>query len=329
MSAIPVNVVTGFLGVGKTTAVLDLLTRKDPAERWAVLVNEYGEVSIDAAILEGQGAPGVTVRDVAGGCVCCATAPYLPVALHLLLTEAKPSRLIVETTGLGHPSRLLDRLRGPDYRGRLDVRATIGLVAPDDVCQPFVLTNPIFREQVEMADVLVLNKCDAATPEQLATFRDWANDLFPPKLLIAATERGRLDPAWLDWGITPRLSMTTADNSEPDVAKQPQPSDTPISNQPVRHESPRGVRACGWRFHPDDVFDEAKLLNYLGGLHESPRLKGVARVADDERIAINRAGTSMTVVPTHYRFDSRFEIFSDSLDWATVESNLFQCLINS
>src|SRR5439155_17823698 len=78
--AIPTNLITGFLGVGKTTAVIDLLKGKERGSRWAVLVNEYGDVSIDGALIEGESPDGVSVREVGGGCVCCASAPYLPVA---------------------------------------------------------------------------------------------------------------------------------------------------------------------------------------------------------------------------------------------------------
>src|SRR5437867_12401635 len=87
---VPTNLITGFLGVGKTTAVIDLLKQKAAGSRWAVLVNEYGDVSIDGAMIEGAGPDGVTVREVGGGCVCCASAPYLPVAIHFLLLEAQP-----------------------------------------------------------------------------------------------------------------------------------------------------------------------------------------------------------------------------------------------
>jgi G3E family GTPase len=194
---IPTNLITGFLGVGKTTAVIDLLQRKPPGSRWAVLVNEYGEVSIDGALIEGSGPEGVTVREVGGGCVCCASAPYLPVALHFLLLDAKPERLIIETTGLGHPARLLDTLRA-NYRDRLDLRATLCLVDPADFARPEMKSNPVFLDQMHMADVLVMNKLDTATPELVADFQAWANDLYPPKLLIAGTTHGRIDPAWLD-----------------------------------------------------------------------------------------------------------------------------------
>ena len=195
--SVPTNLITGFLGVGKTTAVIDLLKRRDAGSRWAVLVNEYGDVAIDGAMIEGAAPDGVSVQEVAGGCVCCASAPYLPVAIHFLLLDAKPERLIIETTGLGHPARLLDTLR-KDYRGRLDVRATIGLVDPADFAKPEMRANPIFVDQVQLADVVVMNKLDTATPELIADFERWANTLFPPKLLIAGTTHGRLDPAWLD-----------------------------------------------------------------------------------------------------------------------------------
>src|SRR6478609_3775365 len=195
--AVPTNLITGFLGVGKTTAVIDLLKSRAAGSRWAVLVNEYGDVSIDGAMIEGESPDGVSVREVGGGCVCCASAPHLPVAIHFLLLEAKPERLIIETTGLGHPARLLDTLR-LNYRGRLDVRATIGLVDPADFARPEMLANPIFVDQIQLSDVLVMNKLDTATPELVADFERWANGLFPPKLLIAGTTHGRLDAAWLD-----------------------------------------------------------------------------------------------------------------------------------
>ncbi len=198
MTPIPANLITGFLGVGKTTAVLDLLKRKDPREKWAVLVNEYGTVSIDDAFIEGEAVDGVSVRSVAGGCFCCTTAPMLPVALHFLLQEMRPDRLLIETSGLGHPAALVDNLR-TNYADRIELRATLGIVTPSDFAAPGMIdSNPVFRDQVQLSDVLVLNKLDTATPQLVADFQRWANELFPPKLLVVATEQGRLEAGWLD-----------------------------------------------------------------------------------------------------------------------------------
>lgn len=71
ISAVPTNVITGFLGVGKTTAILNLLKSKPDNERWAVLVNEFGEIGVDGSLFEGQHSQeqGVFIREVPGGCL--------------------------------------------------------------------------------------------------------------------------------------------------------------------------------------------------------------------------------------------------------------------
>ena len=307
---IPTNLVTGFLGVGKTTAVIDLLAGKPPGSRWAVLVNEYGEVGLDAALIEGSGPDGVTVREVAGGCVCCATAPYLPVALHFLLLDAKPDRLLIETTGLGHPARLLDTLR-TGYRDRLDVRATLGLVDPADFARPEMRQNRVFLDQIQLADVVVMNKLDAATPGLVADFRAWANGLFPPKLLVAGTTHGRLDPAWLD--LSGRDEAASGGREPPDSVGQNQGA-----------HAPRSPRARGWVFDPAAVFDADRLVPLLRDAAGVTRLKGVFNVGYDW-VAVNRTGTGTTVTPTAYRRDSRVEAFGTA-DWAAFEHALRACI---
>ena len=101
------NVITGFLGVGKTSAILHLLSQKPVHERWAVLVNEFGEIGVDGSLFEGQHAKeqGIFIREVPGGCMCCCFWVTHGIALNQLLAKAKPDRLLVEPTGLGHPKR--------------------------------------------------------------------------------------------------------------------------------------------------------------------------------------------------------------------------------
>lgn len=81
---VPINLITGFLGTGKTTALLTLLAQKPADQVWAVIVNEFGEVGIDGAVLEGAGAE---IREIAGGCLCCATGPQLPITLAKVIRE--------------------------------------------------------------------------------------------------------------------------------------------------------------------------------------------------------------------------------------------------
>ncbi len=99
---VPTNIITGFLGVGKTSAILNLMANKPENERWAVLVNEFGEIGVDGSLVQGQQSEEqqVFIREVPGGCMCCAAGLPMQIALNQLLNEAKPDRLLIEPTGL-------------------------------------------------------------------------------------------------------------------------------------------------------------------------------------------------------------------------------------
>ena len=114
---IPTSIITGFLGVGKTTSILNLLSSKPANERWAVLVNEFGEIGIDGAIFKSsvQSDNNVFVQEVPGGCMCCASSLPMQVALSRLIRESKPHRLIIEPTGLGHPQEVLRALKSAKF----------------------------------------------------------------------------------------------------------------------------------------------------------------------------------------------------------------------
>ncbi len=194
---VPTNVITGFLGVGKTTAILDLLEHAPEGESWAVLVNEFGEVGIDGAAIEGA-EDGVSVKEVPGGCICCANGVMFRVGLVDLLKTARPDRLIIEPTGLADAGAILDTLREEQFAEALDVRATITLVDPRKFCNPLWYENEVFISQIEAADILVANRCDVTDQGDIDAYFERASELFPPKERIERTEQGRLDVAWLD-----------------------------------------------------------------------------------------------------------------------------------
>jgi G3E family GTPase len=194
-SPIAVNLVTGFLGVGKTTAIRHLLAQHPADQRWAVLVNEFGEVGVDGALLADSG---VSVQEVAGGCLCCVAAPVFTTGLNRLIRQHRPDRILIEPSGLGHPAQVLETLTGPLYAGVLEVRATLCLLDPRHLASPRHLEHPNFQDQVHLADVLVANKIDCCTPEDLQRFETFALQRQPPKQRIGSVSQGRVDPAWVD-----------------------------------------------------------------------------------------------------------------------------------
>lgn len=85
ISGVPTNIITGFLGVGKTSAILNLMKHKPEGEKWAVLVNEFGEIGVDGSLIQGQksDAQSVFIREVPGGCMCCAAGLPMQNLHHL------------------------------------------------------------------------------------------------------------------------------------------------------------------------------------------------------------------------------------------------------
>ena len=116
-STIPVNVITGFLGVGKTSSILKLVEQKPADQEWAILVNEFGEIGVDRGLVRGQLAPrnDVMVFEVPGGCMCCAAGLPMEMALSQIFFLGEPDRLIIEPTGLGHPAEVLGVLASEAY----------------------------------------------------------------------------------------------------------------------------------------------------------------------------------------------------------------------
>jgi len=198
ISAVPTNIITGFLGVGKTSAISNLLKDKPSDERWAVLVNEFGEVGIDGSLFSGEHSESneVFIREVPGGCMCCAAGVPMQVALNQLLTKARPHRLLIEPTGLGHPLEIVDILSSEHYKDALSLEKIITLVDARKVSDRRYTDFATFNQQIEIADVVVGNKRDLYSPEdeeKLKTFAQRESTDRP----VYFTEQGRLDLEWL------------------------------------------------------------------------------------------------------------------------------------
>lgn len=316
---VPVTVVTGFLGVGKTTAIRDALANKPPEEPpWAVLVNEFGEIGIDGALLEGGD---VSVREIPGGCICCTAGVALKTALIRVLRDVRPGRLLIEPTGLAHPATILDLLRRPGIREAVLPRATITLVDARRLTEPRVLRNPTFQDQVQVADVLVANKADLCEPEDLARFTAFADKLWPAPLVVAQTRHGHLEPAWLDLDPTP-AARDYAPTSE----------DGHDHHHHHEHQTDEALTQ-GWIWPPDVVFEQLRLNLALRDLvHANPdlmpsgalRIKGLFRTPG-AWVSAQANPDAVSFEPVGWRRDSRVEIIAlgpEAPDWNRVKAHI-------
>jgi len=179
---IPCNIITGFLGVGKTTAIQYLLKHKPATQRWAVLVNEFGQVGLDAELIEGDVArekpagASVYIKEIPGGCMCCSAGLPMAVALNQLIKEAKPDRLLIEPTGLGHPKEVLKVLNGDNYKDVLDVQNTLTILDARHFNDDRYLKSPVYKQQLSVADVFIFNKSDEASEQDKSKANDYLED---------------------------------------------------------------------------------------------------------------------------------------------------------
>ncbi|BCQ65944.1 hypothetical protein PBOI14_76940 [Pseudomonas sp. Boi14] len=153
---IPTHVIAGPLGAGKTSLIRHLLSQRPAAERWAVLINEFGQIGLDAALLT-RDEDGIALGEVAGGCLCCVNGAPFQVGLGRLLRKARPDRLLIEPSGLGHPAQLLKQLNEAPWKGVLAVQPCVLVLD----AQALAAGKPLPRAQQDAlpsAGLLVLNK---------------------------------------------------------------------------------------------------------------------------------------------------------------------------
>jgi len=314
---IPTNLIMGFLGVGKTTAILDLLKQKPENENWAVLVNEFGKVGIDGAIFSAAGA---TVKEIAGGCLCCALSVPFQVAINRLLKDVRPDRLLIEPTGLGHPKKVLDMLGSGSFQGALDVRASICLVDPEKLKDQRYTSHENFIDQIALSDVLVANKMDRADSVAIQLFHQWAASSHPEKTLVAQTIQGQLDIAWLD--------LNRSANREaafPDRHKD-------IQFAPVGHlhgelnSNADGYQSFGYVFPAASCFDYEQLTTLLSQL-KAERVKGIF-CTNQGWFIINSADSVMNKFAISPALNSRVEIIMQKNDAQDIAVSLNQCLLS-
>ena len=329
IESIPTNIITGFLGVGKTTAIKQLLATKPAHEKWSVLVNEFGEIGIDGAIFKEQG---VAVREVPGGCMCCVAGLPMKVALNFLIVTTKPDRIIIEPTGLGHPADVIASLTAEDYVDVIDLRATVTLVDPRKLSDSRYTEHQTFNDQIAVADVLIGNKRDACRAEDLDFWTKWVETLAPPKQQVAFAEQGVFPLEWLD---LPRLAAVGAAPAEHQSVKGQQSTLSPRNNvvnpkvtlpegqELVRRENASADGySCGWLISPDWIFHFNQLFGWLSGL-DCWRAKAIMRT--QEGVYIFNAENGVLSVNAYQGdvADSRLEIIDDKvLPVAELEATL-------
>ncbi|MGR3803325.1 cobalamin biosynthesis protein CobW [Marinibacterium profundimaris] len=218
LEKLPVTVVTGFLGSGKTTLIRHLM-QNPGGRRLAVVVNEFGDVGVDGEILKGCAIPDCpeeNIMELANGCICCTVADdFIPTIEALMALEPRPDHILIETSGLALPKPLLKAFDWPDIKSRITVDGVIALAdaeavaagrfAPDvarvdaqrmadDSIDHETPLSEVFEDQISCADIILLTKPDLAGAEGVAKARAVIAAEAPRSLPVIEVAEGAVDP---------------------------------------------------------------------------------------------------------------------------------------
>lgn len=299
-----VHLISGFLGTGKTTALKSLMAQKNPDEKWVIIVNEFGEIGIDGAVLSDNGIP---VAEIAGGCLCCVAGPQMSNTVAKMLRDVAPDRLMIEASGLAHAASVIDELKTPPLDQSLEIGAVFTVVDPRQFVTPDYAQQALYKDQIGVCDVLVASKTDLCSPEVLAEFREKAAKLFPHKALVAEVDNAQMNIEWLDIPVVEKSRYrlkTLPDNT-------------------------MGFQSQGFTFAAGQDFDGERLTNFFNDLPKMTeglvRAKGVFQVLGTW-VWLNWVDGQWGASQVSWRRDSRFELIAKSFDADLIEKKLTEAL---
>lgn len=289
LAKVPVTVVTGFLGAGKTTMIRHLIENAG-GRRLALVINEFGDVGVDGDILRSCGiesCPDQNIVELANGCICCTVADdFIPAIEQLLALEPRPDHIVVETSGLALPKPLVKAFDWPAIRARLTVDGVVAVVDGAAVAAGRFADDPaklaaqraadasvdhdnpleeVYEDQLLCADLIVVNKADLLDEASLAVVRRDIAQAVPRAVKVVTTREGRLDPAVL-------LGLAAA--AEDDLGARPSHHDADGEHDHDDFESfVVEVPALG------DAAGFTEALAGLAARHDILRVKGFLEVA--------------------------------------------------
>jgi cobalamin biosynthesis protein CobW len=217
LAKVPVTVVTGFLGSGKTTLIRHLISNAN-GKKLAVLVNEFGSEGVDGEILKScdvANCPAENVVELANGCICCTVADdFIPAMEQLLSRQVKPDHILIETSGLALPKPLLKAFDWPEIRSRITVDGVIALADAEAVAAGRFAPDPaaveaqraadenldhetplseVFEDQIACADIVLLTKADLAGEKGLEAAKAAISAEMPRRVPMLAIVDGVVD----------------------------------------------------------------------------------------------------------------------------------------
>lgn len=327
-----VILLSGFLGAGKTTLLKRILSWETDLADTVVLVNEFGDVGIDGALLKNSGSD---VIELTSGCICCSLSADLKQSLAKIWRRYRPRRIFIETSGVADPTSIISVLQTSDLVEYMQLDKIITVLEADcwEAREVFGL---LFYHQLKAAQLILLNKVDLFAKDKISEFLGELHELVPKARVVPTIQCG-IDPEtlWaptqsqatglkslqfyrpLEWGDHDHIH-THNSNADPALEIDPQahPSESVSASQFVT-----------FAFKESVALDETRFNQFMEKLPwEVFRIKGPVRFKD-RSVMINYVGGKIETLGWDGMSDTQLAFIGWDIDGNQILSRLNQCVI--
>jgi G3E family GTPase len=340
-TTLPVLVLSGLLGSGKTTLLRQLIQTKlqlAPAETWQILLNDFGELNLDAPRLASDR---VVITPLAGGCMCCTAEHLFTRQLQQLSTQQRPDRLIIEPSGLANPAaiiRAIRRFNQQQSHTRFQIIQVITLVDASQFAESYYQRSGLLRDMLNLADHIILTKADLLPSEQAKQQQAWLQQRLhaskPVHLGWSDLSDNKNGNSWDPWQParkTPSFHLLNEANS-PQLGTNSEPFQSIVPGILSAQLKTGDISFLSWHGQPEQLWSRSQLKQLMS---DPPagllRLKGVLRTGKEWQ-AVQWSPSGLEFNDQAWYLDNRLEIL---VDWpytdfvetrASFEQKLCKCV---
>lgn len=313
-----VDIISGFLGAGKTTLIKKLLEEKLKEEKPVLIENEFGEVGIDGKLLDDTG---INIREINSGCICCTLVGDFETAVKEVIGKYRPGRIMIEPSGVGRLSDVLKALKSPGLEDLLEINMLVAVV---DALKYHIYTanfGDFYEDQIKNAKTVILSRTRKAEEKKLESVVASVQNLNASANVIT-TPWEDLD-AGLIISVAERDASILLERHRDDEWEHGHPEDCNcgcVHGHPHHHGPDAGEMFEEWGVETPRIFEEGELESILGALDNAKqygiilRGKGILRAAGDRWVRFDYVPGEYEVKSANADYTGRLCVIGRNLD---------------